>query len=260
MVRTSLPTFTVAAMLLIFCTMTAASATQNATDSKMAAQYNDRLVALSNAYCGQELKFDAAANLVSTPVWGDWKTCQGMRIRTVLVEGDKIKIAAQRVPITYDCGSGEVREVSEGAAKTEKKPTSVRDQDVSIEVQLRPNSNDTTALELMDKLFRPTHPDIGPTGELRRSGIGMSPPVPIYQPDPDYPAGLKSGSQKTVVFAVIVGTDGHVHNAQVVRSVGKSADEKALKTVNKWRFKPATMCGIPTAVQVNIEVTFRLGD
>lgn len=256
----SLPTSAVLAMFFIFCAIAVipTSAIQTATDSKIAALYKDKLVALSNPYCGQELKFDAAANLISSPTWGDWKTCQGMHIKSVQVEDDKIKIAAQRVPITYDCASRQVRDASDDVAKTEKKPTSAHDQDVSIEVQLGPNSNDTTALELMDKLFRPADLGIGPMGEIRHVGIGMSPPVPTRQPDADLPAGLKPGYQGTVVLAGIVGTDGQVHNPHVVRSLSKSADENALKAVSKWRFKPATMCGIPVAIQLKIEMTFHL--
>jgi protein TonB len=35
-------------------------------------------------------------------------------------------------------------------------------------------------------------------------------------------------------------------------------DQKAVETVRDWRFAPATKDGKPVAVQVNIEVNFRL--
>jgi len=35
-------------------------------------------------------------------------------------------------------------------------------------------------------------------------------------------------------------------------------DEKAIEAVRQWKFKPATKDGHPVAVQVNIEVSFRL--
>ena len=42
------------------------------------------------------------------------------------------------------------------------------------------------------------------------------------------------------------------------RSAGMGLDEKALEAVNKWRFEPATLDGHPVAVQVSVEVSFRL--
>ena len=35
-------------------------------------------------------------------------------------------------------------------------------------------------------------------------------------------------------------------------------DEKAVQAVRTWRFEPAKKDGLPVAVQINIEVNFRL--
>jgi TonB family protein len=35
-------------------------------------------------------------------------------------------------------------------------------------------------------------------------------------------------------------------------------DEKAIAAVSTWRFQPGTLDGQPVAVEVNVEVTFRL--
>jgi protein TonB len=35
-------------------------------------------------------------------------------------------------------------------------------------------------------------------------------------------------------------------------------DEKAIEAVSQWRFQPATLNGQPVAVQINVEVSFRL--
>jgi TonB family protein len=35
-------------------------------------------------------------------------------------------------------------------------------------------------------------------------------------------------------------------------------DEKAIEAVSTWRFQPATHNGQPVAVEVNVEVSFRL--
>jgi TonB family protein len=51
------------------------------------------------------------------------------------------------------------------------------------------------------------------------------------------------------------GSTSHVH---VLRSVGKDLDEKAIKAVKTWKFKPATLNGKPVAVQIVVQVSFHL--
>ena len=96
-------------------------------------------------------------------------------------------------------------------------------------------------------------------GGVFRVGNGVTAPIPIYQPDPDYSdEARKAKYQGTVVLTVIVGADGRVHNAQVARSLGMGLDEKAKEKVLVWKFKPATKDAKPVAVEVNVEVTFNL--
>jgi periplasmic protein TonB len=45
---------------------------------------------------------------------------------------------------------------------------------------------------------------------------------------------------------------------RVARSLGMGLDQKAVEAVEKWKFKPGSRDGVPVAVQVNLEVSFRL--
>lgn len=247
--------------LLLALSMTAKSQDQAA--SQIAAKYKDKLVTLHSSYCGKELHFDADAKLVSRPTWGYWKTCQGMRIRNLQIEDDKIKIDAQRVPISYDCATKRVRDLSlerpEKNKKAQYDQISTEDQNVSIEMQLGSNSDEKSVLELMDKLFRQSDPVLGPDGEIRSAGLGTSAPVMVHTPDPAYSEEARAaGYEGTVVLSVVVGVDGLVHNARVVQALGKGLDKKAIEALKKWRFKPGTMCGSPVPVQVDVEITFKL--
>jgi periplasmic protein TonB len=112
---------------------------------------------------------------------------------------------------------------------------------------------------LMEKLFRPPNLDLGSSSQVRNVGLGISPPVAVHVPDPAYSVEAReAGYQGTVVLTVIVGTDGQVLNPRVVRALGKDLDEKAIDAVKRWRFKPATFCGTPTPVEINVEITFKL--
>jgi periplasmic protein TonB len=108
-------------------------------------------------------------------------------------------------------------------------------------------------------------PGVGPGygggigGGVFRVGGGVSAPRAIYDPDPEYSEeARKAKYQGSVVLWVVIGPDGRPRSVRVARSLGMGLDEKALEAVGKWRFEPALKDGHPVAVQVNIEVAFRL--
>ncbi len=105
-------------------------------------------------------------------------------------------------------------------------------------------------------------PGFGPydAGNVFRPGIGgVTRPRPVYDPDPDYSdAARKAKYQGSVLLWLVVGPDGLPHNVRVERSLGMGLDEKALAAVSTWRFQPATLNSKPVAVEINVEVSFRL--
>jgi periplasmic protein TonB len=99
----------------------------------------------------------------------------------------------------------------------------------------------------------------GTGGGLFRVGGGVSAPRPIYDPDPEYSEEARQAKyQGTVLLWVIVGPDGRPHDIRVQRSLGMGLDEKAIEAVRQWKFEPSMKDGHPVAVQVNVEVSFRL--
>jgi TonB family protein len=90
-------------------------------------------------------------------------------------------------------------------------------------------------------------------------GSGVSAPHPIYDPEPEYSEEARAAKfQGNVVLWVVIGADGTPRDVRVQRSLGMGLDEKAIAAVKSWRFQPAMKDGHPVAVQVNIEVNFRL--
>jgi TonB family protein len=90
-------------------------------------------------------------------------------------------------------------------------------------------------------------------------GGGVSAPKALYAPDPEYSEeARKAKYQGTVVLWVVVGPDGRPHAIKVYRTLGMGLDEKAIEAVRNWKFEPARKDGQPVAVQINVEVNFRL--
>src|SRR6202140_1794266 len=96
-------------------------------------------------------------------------------------------------------------------------------------------------------------------GGVFRVGGGVSAPRPTYQPDPEYSEeARKAKYQGTCVLWLVVGPDGRPRDIRVARSLGLGLDEKAIEAVKTWKFEPAMKDGKPVAVQINVEVSFRL--
>lgn len=99
----------------------------------------------------------------------------------------------------------------------------------------------------------------GVSGGAYQVGGGVSNPVPIFRPEPDYPdQARKARFQGTVTLSVIVDASGNVSSVHVSRPMGMGLDEKAIEAVKKWKFRPGMKNGKPVPVYANIELTFRL--
>jgi TonB family protein len=108
-------------------------------------------------------------------------------------------------------------------------------------------------------------PGIGPGrgggigGGVFRVGGGVSAPRALDTPDPEYSEeARKAKYQGTCVLWLIVGPDGKPRDVKIARALGMGLDEKAIEAVRNWKFEPAMKDGKPVAVQINVEVNFRL--
>jgi TonB family protein len=121
----------------------------------------------------------------------------------------------------------------------------------------------TTALIPISDEITALSPDPIPSPKdgISRGGIGgTSIPVCVYCPVPSYTDKARAAKlQGSVVLEVVVNPDGQAGQIKVSQGASLGLDESAIKTVKKWKFKPALgPDGNPVAVLVPIEVTFRL--
>ena len=96
-------------------------------------------------------------------------------------------------------------------------------------------------------------------GGVFRVGGGVSAPRAMDTPDPEYSEeARKAKYQGVCILWLIVGPDGKPRDVKIARSLGMGLDQKAIDAVKRWKFEPAMKDGKPVAVQINVEVNFRL--
>lgn len=84
-------------------------------------------------------------------------------------------------------------------------------------------------------------------------------PVLIHRVNPEYPEiARKSRIQGVVILDATVTREGAVENLKVVRGLHPILDQSAMKAVQQWRYKPATLNGKPVTVHFTISVKFKL--
>jgi TonB family protein len=74
-------------------------------------------------------------------------------------------------------------------------------------------------------------------------------------------AALSLSRTTTVVFAVHLDRSGYVCRAALARPSGRSnADVATLETISRWRFRPATLAGVPVESYFVGRITFKVPD
>ena len=95
--------------------------------------------------------------------------------------------------------------------------------------------------------------------QIYHVGGDVSAPKLIFAPDPEYSEEAKRAKYQGIcIVSLIVDAQGNPQRVQVIRHLGKGLDQKAVEAVEQYKFEPAMRHGEPVAVEVNIEVNFRL--
>lgn len=96
-------------------------------------------------------------------------------------------------------------------------------------------------------------------GGIMNVGGGVSAPVVIHAVEPEFTEeARKSNFQGTVSIQLIVDPQGNPQDVRVVHHLGMGLDQKAVEAVQQYKFRPAMYQGHPVAVQLVVEVDFRL--
>jgi len=95
-----------------------------------------------------------------------------------------------------------------------------------------------------------------PSAPVRVGGI-LRTPMRVEDAEPVMPeAAQRAGVRGVVVVEIIIGADGRVSDAKILRSI-PLLDAAALETARKWRYEPTVLNGAPVPIIMTATVNFR---
>jgi TonB family protein len=84
-------------------------------------------------------------------------------------------------------------------------------------------------------------------------------PQLVSKVEPEYSEEARDASLSgTVLLSIIVDEQGLPRDIRVIRPIGLGLDEKAVKAVSQWRFRPGLKGRRAVAVRANVEISFRM--
>jgi TonB family protein len=278
---------------LLFLLAAGRAAWADDVEADLNKEYVGKVLTLRHFYEGDHLRFLSDGNLVGNAVDGPWTIDGRVEIKQIHLKSGLIEIKARRINIVFDVKdpSGKVPTPVDQLAtlqaqygkKAKKVEKDLRKLEVTIEIDFpdgEPKERDIDSA-IFNIFFMPRESMIEAVPSYWRGyfaglegrpatvsnsrepafrvGGAVSAPHAISSPDPEYSEeARKAKYQGTALLWLVVDSSGKTRDLQIVRPLGLGLDEKAIEKISTWRFDPATKNGAPVAVQINVEVSFKL--
>jgi TonB family protein len=269
------------------------SAQATEIEEQLKAGYQNKVLTLRHFYEGPKLQFDSNGQIIGAATTGPWTVDAQINIKEIHLHDRALQLKGQRMFLFFDPTANRMKDAigitsNDPMSKEfpqfggEKWQEFEKTADVEVELALVSAPKDEKeVVTAMSTVFLTPDDDLAefvpeswkyfvprlegkfPTFRARdgvyKVGRDVSPPRAVYVPDPGYSETARlSRFQGTTVLWLVVTPDGSVKDVRIARPRGLGLDEKAVEAVNLWKFEPARKDGSPVAVQINVEVTFRL--
>ena len=233
----------------------------------------------------RKLDFDSQGTLIQTCSETSWKVYSLFRVKKVkLHKSDLELLGSLEIDTAIAAQPGTPLSISRDLAITFQLPAPLSDMASANKVLAV--AFDTDA-EWKEKLARynkpsppykanamqpPNSPPSSENGTKEPDGLspdppvykamphGVTPPVAIFQPDPEYSEKARHDRlQGEVVLSVVVSATGRPEMIRLLgKRLGSGLDEQAIATVSRWEFEPGKKNGQPVAVMIAVEMSFHL--
>ncbi|MBZ5521320.1 MAG: energy transducer TonB [Acidobacteriia bacterium] len=247
------------ALLLLALAQPVAAWDNNLQDA-LNQQYLNRTLTLRHPFQNNFQVYGEKIDSGKNGIEGPWALYGRMRVTKIELESGRLQLEGKRIEYQSD-------------RKEKKLAGHEVKQTVKIEIRLKqPLASEEQARAALGLVFALDYTDVPEvTTDLWRSVESLNlgetiyavpeakPPKARHTPEPYFPHGPGSdGAYGTVALTVVVDRTGKVAQVVLSRPTGHTMDESAVEAVKRWTFEPATLNGVPVAVEVTVEVSFEV--
>jgi TonB family protein len=262
--------------LTLGCTVARAD-DRKLVEKQLRKTYDNYALSLKIPYASQNLHFDSNGQLVGISPVGVWTTSGVLPVGKIVVRPDVLQIDGKRILVALRADKGNSILVPIVTARPVHitialEPTTSNIDRLNHEIEGVFQKQDTR--KRIAAYWRPV-PE-GQAGATLPAGAEVTGMLegnrPVYRArggivppqavDMEAPTFTRSAREKrlegTAVVSVVVNEKGLPEILEVTKDLGEGLDIESWLTVAAWRFHPATLNGQPVAVQISVEVSFRL--
>jgi TonB family protein len=223
-------------------------------------KYKKHVLALRAPFSSSDQKFDSDGHLLSPAPKGPWLTYGGMYIEKVTLSADALRLEGPRVVISRDkSGKPILIPLSKPLRIEIRLPQSLNSLDDADTILGRVFFIGADSTEHVKPEFRRADSNSSDEPIYHVKKDNVLPPRATYTPEPEFSKEARQAKyQGMVVLSIVVDKLGTVSRITLESPLGMGLDENAMEELKVWRFGPATRDGQPVAVEMRIEVSFRL--
>ena len=271
------------------CAALAQVGNKGLTEQEAAARLLDKPLFLRGLWAEDKLKFDGKGQPEGSFHTRSFTLC-GLQVTKVKVSGDKMRIEGQRVGLRF-AKDGTATRVPLTFGSRRDTGQDVKMEMVTIDVNGHGNKDFGPALdaifangveELAPSLppmwekyaklhwLAESEPEAKPDSQPRkrrdghqdgakRVGGSVRPPHVLRQYEPEFSEEARRMKYSgNVQVSLVVDETGTPTRVQVSRPAGMGLDERAVASVQKYAFEPATRNGEPVKVELLVDVNFQI--
>jgi TonB family protein len=223
-------------------------------------KYKKHVFALRSPFLPGGQKFDADGHLIGPSPKGPWLTYGAMYFEKVTLSADALRLEGPRVVISRDkSGKPILIPLSKSLRIEIRLPQPLNSLDDADTILGRVFFIGADSTEHLKPEFRRADSISSDEPIYHVKKDNVLPPRATYTPEPEFSKEARQAKyQGMVVLSIVVDKLGTVSRITLESPLGMGLDENAMEELKVWRFGPATKDGQPVAVEMRIEISFRL--